>query len=319
MIVRFGYVAMSMVLKDCSPSRTVTVANLEKIKQREARTSRLLRLARENLHNTQRLLYHNSAHDIYVYRLTSKLIPLATHPIASGWNWAVDLKHELKSLGDYVKEQGFRVSAHPDHFTLLNSPRKEVLDKSLEDLEYHHRVFQGMGLGNCAKLVIHVGGLYGNKEESVKRFIENYNALPQHIRERITLENDDRVYTAEDVLDICHRTGMPMVLDVHHDRCNRGARDVDSLLGDIFDTWEGQPLVPKVHISSPKSTKSIRGHADYIDPEFFLGFLETARKTGRDFDVMIEAKDKDRALFKLMEDIRSIKWIKVLNGASIEC
>lgn len=319
MIVRFGYVAMSMVLKDCSPSRTVTATNLEKIKEPKARISRVHRLARENLHNTQRLLYHNSARNISVYRFTSKLIPLATHPLLSGWNWVEDLKKELKSLGDYVKEQSFRVSAHPDHFTLLNSPRQEVLKNSLEDLEHHHKIFEGMGLGSWAKLVIHVGGLYGNREESIKRFIENFNALPTCIKERMTLENDDRIYTAEDVLDICNKTGAPMVLDAHHDWCNRGIRDVSSLLEDIFGTWKGQPLVPKVHISSPKSDKGFRSHADYIDPEFLLWFLEKAKKVGQDFDVMIEAKEKDRALFRLMEDIERIGWLKVLNGASVEC
>ncbi len=319
MIVRFGYVAMSMVLKDCSPSRTVTATNLERIQEPKARISKLLRLARENLHNTQRLLYHNSANDISVYRFTSKLIPLATHPLASDWKWMEDLWDELKSLGSYVKERGMRTSAHPDHFTLLNSPKGEVLEKALKDLEYHHSVFKGMGLDASAKLVIHVGGLYVNKEESVNRFLENYKAVPPYIRERITLENDDKIYTAEDVLGICQKTGAPMVLDVHHDWCNKGIRDAGSLLEDIFETWKGQPLVPKVHISSPKSEKNFRGHSDYIDPDFFLEFLEMAKRVGQDFDVMVEAKYKDRALFRLMEDMKSIKWIKVKNGAAIEC
>jgi UV DNA damage endonuclease len=319
MIVRFGYVAMSMVLKNCSPSRTVTATNLEKIKEQEVRISKLLRLARENLHNTQRLLYHNSAHDIFVYRVTSRLIPLATHPFVFGWDWMGDLKDELKSLGDYITKNSIRVSAHPDHFTLLNSPREEVLEKSLEDLEYHNNIFTGMGLDGCAKLVIHVGGLYGDKNTSAKRFVSNFNALPSYIKERITLENDDKIYTAGDVLDICRQLCVPMVLDIHHDWCNSDGTSIDSILEDIFDTWKGQALMPKIHVSSPKGGKNFRGHADYIDPEFFLGFLDAAKKIGQDFDVMIEAKDKDLALFKLMEDMKSKKWIKILNQASIEC
>ena len=318
MKIRFGYVAMSMVLKDCSPSRTVTATNLEKIAEREIRISKLTRLARQNLRNTRRLLYHNSAHDISVYRFTSRLIPLATHPLTSGWTWKEDLKDELRSLGDYVKERGFRVSAHPDHFTLLNSPRNEVVEKSLEDLEYHNSIFQGMGLDGLAKLVIHVGGLYRDKEQSTKRFVENFSALPAYIRDRITLENDDRTYTTADVLEICRKIHVPMVLDIHHHWCNSGGTDLESLLEGVFDTWKGQSLVPKIHLSSPKDRKNFRGHADYIDSAFFVDFLETAQKTRQNFDVMLEAKNKDLALFKLMKDLESIKWIKFLDQASIE-
>lgn len=319
MIVRFGYVAMSMVLNDCSPSHTVTATNLERIKEEEIRILKLLRLARENLKNTQRLLYHNHAHGISVYRFTSKLIPLATHPLASDWDWMGDLKNEFKSIGDYVRQHNFRVSAHPDHFTLLNSPRKEVLEKSREDLEYHNNIFNGMGLDSSAKLVIHVGGLYRDKEKSIQRFVQNYDRLPPYIRERITLENDDKTYTAADVLQICRHISIPMVLDIHHHWCNNDGIDIEAILEQVFDTWKGQPLVPKIHLSSPRGQKNFRSHADYIDPEFFLGFLRAARKIGRDFDVMIEAKDKDLALFKLMKDLKGVDWVRILDDASIEC
>jgi UV DNA damage endonuclease len=318
MIVRLGYVAMSMVLKDCSPSRTVTVTNLQKIERQEVRISKLLGLARENLHNTRRLLYHNQANDIAVFRITSRLIPLATHPIAAGWHWADDLKDELKSLGELITEQHVRVSAHPDHFTLLNSNREEVIESSIKDLEYHNDIFCGMGLDSSAKLVIHVGGLFGNKAHSADRFIKNFDLLPGYIKGRIVLENDDKIYTAADVLDICQRLGIPMVLDVHHDWCNGDGAGVRDLLAEIFNTWNGHGLVPKVHISSAKDNKNFRSHADYIDPEFFLGFLMMAKKVGKDFDVMIEAKNKDVALFRLMDDIKGTKGIWTLTGASLE-
>lgn len=318
MIIRLGYVAMSMVLKDCSPSRTVTVTNLQRIERQDIRISKLLGLARENLHNTRRLLYHNEANDIAVFRITSKLIPLAIHPIAAGWDWASDLSGELKSLGELIKEQSVRVSAHPDHYTLINSPKEEVIDSSIKGLEYHNDIFSSMGLSASAKLVIHVGGLYGNKAQSIDRFVKNFDLLPQYIKDRIILENDDKVYTAADVLGICQKLDIPMVLDVHHDLCNGGSTGLRELIEDIFNTWNGQALVPKVHISSPKSEKNFRSHADYIDHEFFLDFLKAAKRAGRDFDVMIEAKNKDIALFRLMDDLKGKKDIRVLTGASLE-
>ena len=122
MRISFGYVAMSVVLKDCSPSRTITLQNLFKIDSEKARFARLSSIARENLKNTQRLFFHNQAHDIKVFRITSKLIPLATHPVTENWDWFVEVKDELQTMGEYARNNGFRLSAHPDHFTILNSP-----------------------------------------------------------------------------------------------------------------------------------------------------------------------------------------------------
>lgn len=315
--VRFGYVAMSTVLQDCSPSKTVTAANLSKIQPETARITKLRAIAQENLRNTQRLLFHNRGHDIAVYRITSKLIPLATHPISSSWDWAADLIEPLQSLGAFVKQENFRISAHPDHFTLLNSPREDVTEASIRDLVYHQQIFDGMGLDNSAKLVIHVGGSYNNKSDSLKRFKETYSALSQSLKGRLVLENDDKIYTAREVLDLCQELEIPMVLDIHHHWCNNRNEDIYPYLGDIFDTWRNETIPPKIHLSSPRTSKDFRAHADYVDPAFFLEFWERACQVNNDFDVMIEAKMKDRALFKLMQDLHDYKNIAFLNEASI--
>jgi UV DNA damage endonuclease len=318
MKIRLGYVAMSAVLADCSPSRTTTVKHLSKIESESARIYQLTELARTNLKNTQRLLCHNQAHDIRVFRLTSKLIPLATHPITKKWEWSQITAPELKRLGDYAREHSFRISAHPDHFTLLNSPREDVTRASVADLEYHHQIFLGMGLDASAKLVLHVGGCYKSKEQSVQRFITNYRQLPAHLKERIVLENDDKIYTAGDVLSICRLLGMPMVLDIHHHWCNNNGDKIETLLPAIFATWDTQPLPPKVHLSSPKDEKNFRHHADYVEKAFLLEFLERASVLQRDFDIMIEAKQKDAALFKLMHDLEGSSRLQIIDQASFE-
>lgn len=318
MKIRFGYVAMSTVLEDCSPSRTITVANLSKIESEQARLNKLTSLAQTNIINTQRLFFHNKAHRIKVFRLTSKLIPLATHPITQNWNWHKAVEKELEHLGSYARENGFRISAHPDHYTLLNSPREEILKNSIQDLEYHHKMFQRMGLDSSAKLVIHVGGSYADKKSSILRFISNFNDLPVYLKQRLILENDDKIYTGRDVLAICEQLAIPMVLDIHHHFCNNAHDDIKDYLPAVFDTWESQVIPPKIHLSSPKDDKSFRYHADFIDAEFFLQFLEKAKNIDKDFDVMIEAKNKDQALFKLMNDLKSIPQITFLDEATIE-
>lgn len=318
MRINFGYVAMSAILQDCSPSKTITVKYLSKIETEEARLFRLSTLARINLQNTRRLFLHNLAHDIKVFRLTSKLIPLATHPISGNWDWQKELGAELQSLGDYAKAHNFRISAHPDHFTLLNSPQSTVIDASLRDLEYHHQIFTGMGLGSEAKLVLHVGGCYKNKNESIARFIENFRKLPLAIKNRIVLENDDKIYTVRDVLKICESQTIPMVLDIHHHWCNNEEDDIANYLPDIFATWKGEAFPPKIHLSSPKDRKNFRGHADHIDLGPFLEFLKKAKQLDSDFDVMVEAKNKDAALLKLLQELKEVPGIYFVNKASIE-
>jgi len=315
--VRLGYVAMSSMLQDCSPSKTVTASNLVKIDSQEARYSRLLSLARENLHNTMRLFLHNQAHDVKVFRLTSKLIPLATHPLVEDWNWYDQLQEQLASLGEYARKNGFRLSAHPDHYTLLNSPRDEVIAASLRDLEYHHQIFQAMKMDSSAKLVIHVGGSYKNKKESVQRFKENFALMPADIRSQIVLENDDKIFTVADVLDLCYQMNIPMVLDIHHHWCNNQGDNISDYFADIISTWKQEPFPPKVHVSSPRNKKNIRAHADYVDVEFFMSFINQIRDYNTDIDIMIEAKQKDGALFQLMNDLKKVRSIKILDEASI--
>lgn len=317
MKIRFGYVAIALNVKDCSPSKAVTATNLFKIEDLDARIIKLRKIGFENLSNTLRILRYNTATGIKIYRLTSKLIPLATHPISKGWDYIEDLKDIFSAVGDYIKENDLRISAHPDHFTLLNSPKEDVHLAAIRDLDYHENIFEAMGLDDRAKMVLHIGGFYGDKATAVDRFIENFTMLRDSLRSRIILENDDKIYNTEDVLKICNALKVPMVLDVHHDRCNISTHDIKEYIEPIFKTWEGTGTPPKVHLSSPRSEKEMRSHADFIDKEDFLVFLNKARYINKDFDIMIEAKQKDLALLKLVEDIKDIEGISIISSAEI--
>lgn len=317
MLINFGYVAISMNLKDASPNKTVTLKNLVKI-DRSFWFDKVEAIARQNIANTIRVLRYNHAYGVKVYRFTSKLVPFATHPEFEGWNWREALKGDFEELGRVVKETGARVSTHPDHFTLLNSPKGEVLKSSIKDLDYHTSMFELMGLGSEYKHVLHIGGVYKNKEDSIKRFYEGFSALEDRIKNRIILENDDKIYNAEEVLGICNHLGLPMVLDVHHDICNPSSHTVGEMIRDIFDTWRNEKYPPKVHLSSPKSDKEIRSHHDYINPEDFMTFLQSLHGITCNFDVMIEAKMKDSALFKLTEYLKISKYVKKAGDAAIE-
>lgn len=302
MKVRLGYVANALRLKECSPSKTVTVKQIRKIDDYEDRISRLTTISRRNLENTLRILRANLYDQISVYRFSSKLIPLSTHADFRSWDYLLALRKELAEIGRFVQEKKMRVSLHPDHFTILNSPYPEVLEASLHDLDYHVKMIQGMGLGFETKLVLHVGGKYHNRIQAVDRFKESFALLPQSIKGRIILENDDRSFTAQEVLEICEELHIPMVLDLHHHQILNNEEELTTLLPAIFQTWSDLP--PKVHISSPREARNPRYHADYIEVETVIMFLEIAKELQRDFDLMIEAKKKDLALFKLAADLR---------------
>lgn len=317
MHINFGYVAIAMKLENASPNRTVTLKNLEKI-DRSLWNNKVEGLARQNIANIIRILRYNKAYGVRMYRFTSKIIPMATHLEFSDWDWKSSLKPDFEELGRVVKETEMRVSTHPDHFVLLNSPKEQVLESSIRDLDYHVTMFELMGLGPEYKMVLHVGGMYKNKEDSIKRFYEGFSGLEDRIKKRLIIENDDKLYNIEDVLKICQTLGIPMVLDIHHDMCNPSGYRVEEVIWDIFGTWKEEKFPPKIHISSPKSETDIRSHHDYISTKEFAGFLEKVRGKTGDFDAMIEAKMKDAALFKLMKEIVKYDFIKKTGDASIE-
>lgn len=304
MLVRLGYVANALRLEDSSPSRTVTLKSIHRLDDREVQLNLLTRVSRENLVNTLRILKANVYDGVPLYRFTSKLIPLCTHPEFADWDYATPLLEDFRAIGEFVNRHQLRVSLHPDHFTLLNSPSEEVWAASQRDLNYHQNVLALMGLDDTAKLIIHVGGKYDSRKAAITRFTARFVTLPPAIKNRLTLENDDRCFGAAEVLQLAELNRIPMVLDLHHHRLLNHGEKVSELLPVIFDTWGVER--PKLHISSPKSSGEPRSHADFIDASEAAEFLNLSRELGRDYDLMIEAKQKDLALFKLAEELRQM-------------
>jgi UV DNA damage endonuclease len=275
--------------------------NINQVANYTDQLNRLIRVARENLANTLRILKANYYDQISVYRFTSKLIPLCTHPQFRAWDYIADLRDELEQIGAFVQEHQMRVSLHPDHFTVLNSPKPEVQQASRCDLDYHRRVLEAMKLGPKAKMVLHVGGKYKDKTLAIEKFKTQFTALPPELKSRIVLENDDRCFSASEVLQLAQEISVPMVLDIlHHQLLNKGEA-LSDLLPQIFSTWGNE--LPKVHISSPRTSKEPRSHADFIEVETAIDFLKMAQSLKTDFDLMIEAKQKDLALLKLGKDL----------------
>lgn len=316
MIVKLGYVAMSVELQNASPSQTMTYAQFQKIKDREAAIRKLERIAESNLENCLRLFKHNVANDIHFFRLSSRLIPLANHEDLHDWNYIRPLKEPLKELAHFIEEHPARIDFHPDHFVVLNSPDKEILKNSLKTLAMHEALLKGMNIDPEHRCVLHVGGGYHDKEKALELFIHNWAYVKPSIQKMIMLENDDTTFTVKDTLYLCEKLGIPMVFDYHHHLANHEVEEWRSDWERIIATWDQSPLPIKMHISSPRSDHDFRAHADTIDSDMFLRFLHDINGSVPEIHCMIEAKQKDAALFQLVKDLKEHEGLEWLDQSS---
>lgn len=318
MKIRLGYVAIALNLDKVTSSSTLTYSRYEKINSDSERINKLKEITSSNISALEKILRYNIENDIHFYRITSNLIPLATHPDVM-WDYRKYFDKDFKYIGKIIKNSNMRVDAHPDQFNVINSDRESVVENTIKTLDMQVDLFEAMD-NEEGKLVIHIGGAKGGKEVAINRFIENLEKVPSRIKERLILENDDKTFSVKDVLYISKVTNLPMVLDVHHHNCKNEGENISEFIGDVFDTWNQENIVPKIHFSTPREFINDRKHADYIDAKDFFDFIMLAKDySNRDFDVMIEAKKKDIALFKLIDDLKILdKNIKFIDKTTIE-
>lgn len=248
-----------------------------------------------NLACLLKILEFNLKCQLMFFRITSDLIPFASHPIC-GVPWQKIFEREFKEIGDFIKKHKMRVSMHPDQFVLINSPNEEIFQLSVRELLYHAEVLDLLGVDTKAKIQIHVGGVYGNKKKSIRRFLDRYGLLPDEIKRRLVIENDERLYSVKECLVIYRKTKIPVVFDVLHFRCNNDGESIKEAFSMTYSTWSKKDGVPIVDYSSQENKKRIGTHAKSINLNDFREFI---RETGGfDFDIMFEIKDKERSAIK---------------------
>lgn len=299
MKVRLGYVALSKALDDVTTSSTITYTNYI---NKNYNTSKLLEITKNNLDSLYEIIKYNVKNNFHFYRLTSKLVPLATHDKVD-FDYITPLLDEYKKIGKLINDNNIRVDTHPDQYAVLNSMDSKIVKNTVEILEYHYKIMDAIGIKDKI-IILHVGSSACGKKASITRFINNFNKLPDHIKKCIAVENDDKVYNIKDVLELCHKINVPMVLDYHHFICNNEKEDINDYLKEIIDTWDGK--LPKMHFSSPKSKlkKEFRSHSDYINKECFIKFINILKKQDKDIDIMLEAKAKDDAVSRLVRYLK---------------
>ncbi len=261
--------------------------------------SKLDRLCMANAEALLGALRYCSENQIGCFRITSQILPLKTHP-AHGYHIEElprgdEVVSRFRECGVFAREFGLRTCFHPDQFVVLNSPRQEVVDASIRELEYQAQVAEWVG---ADVLIVHGGGAYGDKQAALGRFARSLERLSPGARGRLVVENDDRTFTPADLLPLCRSEGLPLVYDVHHHRCLPDGLSVEAATEGAVDTWDREPLF---HISSPLAGwdgHHPERHHDFIDvsdfPECWIG---------RDLTVEVEAKAKEQAVLRLRTDL----------------
>lgn len=291
--MRIGYPCINRSI-GCSANKTFRLASYSE--------ERLIETVVGNISCLKKILAWNAEHDILFFRITSDLVPFASHPVCT-IRWQEHFRSELAKMGEFIRESGTRISMHPDQFIVLNAPNTEVVDRSIAELAYHASVLDAMGLDATAKIQLHIGGVYGDKIESLARFTRVYRDLDKAIRRRLVIENDDNRFTAADCLEVHNETGIPVLFDVFHHACNNTGDDAVDALHLTGDTWKKSDGVPMVDYSSQHPGKRPGSHADHIDADDFAAFLRISRPCDR--DIMLEIKDKETSALAAVGIARS--------------
>jgi UV DNA damage endonuclease len=262
-----------------------------------------------NARDISKMLRWNDRYGIKFLRLSSEMFPFASHD-TYGYKLAPFASEALAEAGRVAAELGHRLTTHPGQFTQLGSPRKEVIDASIRDLEYHAELLTLLKLpyqlDRDAVMILHMGGIFGDKAATLERFRANYAKLSQKIKKRLVLENDDVCYSVHDLLPICEELNIPLVLDFHHhnivfdkDKIREGTSDIMELYPRIRATWTRKGITQKMHYSEPTPGAITPRQRRKHNPR-----VATLPPCAQDMDLMIEAKDKEQAVFELMRTFK---------------
>lgn len=290
--MKIGY-ACTPLMVPYKTTRKLTLSNYSEEK--------ISLLIKDNLEDLYSILLYNNSKNIKMFRISSDIIPLGSHTI-NNYNWWDNNRKLLDKIGDYIKTNNMRVSMHPGQYTLLNSPKKDVLEKSILDLNFHCKFLDNLNLPPSHKIILHVGGVYNDKKSSISRFINEYNNLDNSIKKRLIIENDERFFSIYDLLEINSRCNIPIIFDNLHYECYGDMSiSIPELLPLIQKTWDESDGPMKVHYSIQDTTKKLGAHSQTIFIDTFLEYLKSYDFSN--IDIMLEVKDKEVSAIKTINSL----------------
>jgi UV DNA damage endonuclease len=269
---------------------------------KNASEDRIRTLTEANLAALDAMIDYNIRNNIKLFRISSDIIPFGSHPV-NQVRWWDENKGVLWQLGRKINEAQIRVSMHPGQYTVLNSPDTKVVQRAIDDLEYHERFLTALGMQENSKLVLHIGGVYGDKNKAMMSFIDNYRVLPKNIKKRLIIENDDKNYNIEEVLYLSQITGAPVVFDNLHHKLNPPKTTMSDAdwIKKAGSTWLKRDGIQKIHYSQQKEGGTPGSHSDTISLPEFLTYYSLL--PNGEIDIMLEVKDKNMSAVKCIEEI----------------
>ena len=300
--MRIGYACLTVGVRDTA---------LKSCTQKNATEDHLIDLIRHNLEVLKRMLEYDVQHGIRMMRISSDIIPFGSSPV-NQLKWWLIFETELKEIGDFILNEDLRVSMHPGQYTILNSPDEDVVKRAIIDLEYHARFLDALGVPASHKIILHIGGVYGDKIKAKERFKRVYKTLSNSIKRRLIIENDDRLYTISDVLELGEALEIPVVYDNLHNWVNPSDPNVpDRIWIDrAAHTWRQMDGKPKIHYSQQAENKRLGAHTDTIYIDAFLNFIANLGDVKP--DIMLEVKDKNLSALKCIYVLSEYNKISTL-------
>ncbi len=259
---------------------------------------KFISIVENNLNSLEQIVKYNAENNIKLFRISSDIIPLASHPVNEIPWWDI-FEERLNSLGQLIKSSNLRVSMHPGQYTVINSTSQKVIDNSIKDLEYHCKFLDLLKVDSTSKMVLHIGGVYGDKESAINRFINTFNGLDECIKNRLVIENDDKSYNIEDVLYVSSKINIPVIFDNLHHKLNPpkdNKLNQFDLIKRVSNTWKECDGNQKIHYSQTGTNYKNGAHSQFINGEEFLAFYDNL--IDKDIDIMLEVKDKNLSAVK---------------------
>jgi UV DNA damage endonuclease len=300
--IQLGLVCLNTVLRAQKPFSVFASRKMIIRTVKEKGIAQLKAKITQNLKDVLTMMDWNEENGIKVFRLSSELFPHKSNPKVEDYtfDFALDL---LKQIGEKSKKYNQRLTFHPGQYNVVGTPNKKAFEQTCIDLKYHADVLDLMGLDNNSVMVVHGGGIYGDKEATKKRWCDQYKLLPENVQKRLVLENCEKCFSIKDCLDISKIVNVPVVFDTHHFECYKLLHPDEKCsvswwyIPQILKTWKSRNIKPKFHVSE-QGLGRVGHHSDYVEiiPEYLLKIPELFKI---DIDIMIEAKMKEQAIFKL--------------------
>ena len=256
----------------------------------------------QNLKDVLTMMDWNERHGIKVYRLSSEMFPHLSNPLAP--NYKIDFaKDLLLEIGNRSRKYNQRLTFHPGQYNVIGTPNPDIFAKTAIDLECHASILDAMELGVDSVIVIHGGGIYGDKGATKDRWCEQFYHLPVSVQRRLVLENCEKNFSVVDCLEVSDRINVPVVFDTHHFECykllhsDEVFESPDIYMHPVLETWWRRGVKPKFHVSEQGKGRTGH-HSDFIQtiPDYLM---EIPEKFACDIDIMIEAKMKEQAIIAL--------------------